>query len=208
MTPRRSDPLRASANHVIRKFSMASITSNFSSSKRSASYTSITQSRGKEDMPPPKSRASGRESNRSTHSSKPKRPPLVNFHNTPEAFLPTDFELQDPATKRKKSALRTLTMTMERPFSPLLGHDLKQSGLRRAQSVRDASEAKRPANIVPPIGSMEDKPPSPVYSLVQERPKTPAMMQTLQPSVETTPVTGVFTKTPKKSKSKLLRLFR
>ena len=203
MTPRRSDPIRASANHVIRKFSMASITSNFSSSKRTASYTSISQSR-KEDMPPPKTKNVYRDHRGG--NSKPNRPPLVDFHNAPEAFLPADFELQDPASKRKKSAFRTFTMTMERPFSPLLGNDPKSSGLRRAQSVRNLSETLH----APPVGLEEQKPPTPVYSVVQERAKTPAKLQTPLPSDETIGAGGCASaKTPKKSKSKskLLWLF-
>lgn len=203
MTPRRSDPLRASANHVIRKFSMASITSNFSSSKRSGSYTSIAQSRGKEDMPPPKSKPATRDYR--ARSGRANRPPLVDFHTAPEAFLPADFELQDSVTKRKKSALRTFTMTMERPFSPLLGNDAKSSGLRRAQSVRDVANAHTAA----PVSDLkEDRPPTPMYSVVQERVKTPAKTPTLQPSDETVSAVGP-SKTPRKSKSKnkLLRLF-
>lgn len=204
MVPRLSDPIRASANHVIRKFSMASITSNFSSSKRSASYTSVSQSR-KEDMPPPKVKGTCQEHRSATHRSN--RPPLVNFHNDPDAFLPADFELRDPATKRKKSsALRTLTMTMERPFSPLLGNDSKASALRRAQSVREIRDA-RPA---PEVEVSAAKPATPVYSVVQDRPKTPAIPQTLRrgdgiASAQDAPAA----KTPRKSKSKnkLLRLF-
>ena len=211
MTPRRSDPLRAGANHVIRKFSMASITSNFSSSKRTASYTSISQSRGKEDMPPPSKITKSMGSRENHRNAKPTRPPLVDFHNAPEAFLPTDFELQDPAAKRKKSALRTFTMTMERPFSPLLGNESKPSGLRRAQSVRDVGEVIRPP--APTVQLEEEKPPTPVYSVVQERAKTPAKVQTPQPSDENMDsagaASGMAAKTPRKSKSKskLLRLF-
>ena len=200
MQPRLSDPLRASANHVIRKFSMASITSNFSSSKRTASYTSIATCR-KEDMPPPKTK----NPNRERGYTKPSRPPLVDFHNAPEAFLPADFELQDPTTKRKKSALRTFTMTMERPFSPLLGSDSKATTLRRAQSVKDVNAG--PALPLPQ--RKEDKAPTPIYSVVQDRPKTPAKMYTPQPTDESTASNEVPTKTPRKSKSKnkLLRLF-
>jgi hypothetical protein len=203
MTPRRSDPFRASANHVIRKFSMASITSNFSSSKRSGSYTSIAQSRGKEDTPAPKSKPATRDYR--ARSARTKRPPLVDFHTTPEAFLPADFELRDPATKRKKSALRTFTMTMERPFSPLLGNDAKSSGVRRVQSVQDVANTSTP---VPPGGAKEDKPPTPMYSVVQGSAKTPAKTPTLQANDETVSTAGA-SKTPRKSKSKnkLLRLF-
>lgn len=201
MQARLSDPIRASANHVIRKFSMASITSNFTSSKRSASYANIAASR-KEDMPPPKAKTSAR--NRAPPKSP--RPPLVDFHNAPEAFLPADFELKDPATKRKQSILRTFTLTMERPFSPLLGNDGKTPGLRRALSTRDINE--RPSTPLPDL--KETMSATPVYSVVQERPKTPAKLEIWKPSAENAAAAQqTLGKTPRKSKSKskLLRLF-
>jgi hypothetical protein len=208
---RRSDPIRAGANHVIRKFSMASITSNFSSSKRTASYTSMSSWR-KEDMPPPRNRgSSGRVG--SAMSSRQSRPPLVNFHTAPDAFLPADFEIQNPsANKRKRSALRTFTLTMERPFTPLLGNENKQSSLRRAQSVRDVVDdhARPIPSPAPPSRAETHRPATPMYSVVQERSKTPAMVHVKDESQET--VMGgeskiMVGKTPRKSKSRLLRLF-
>jgi hypothetical protein len=207
---RRSDPIRASANHVIRKFSMASITSNFSSSKRTGSYTSMSSWR-KEDMPPPRHRGgSGRGG--SSMSSRQSRPPLVNFHTAPDAFLPADFEISHPAKERKRSALRTFTMTMERPFTPLLGNESKQSGLRRAQSVRDGTEDGRrplmspvPPPVAPPPSRAEgQRAATPVYSVVQERARTPAMGQAGREEGQEVDNRG---KTPRKSKSRLLRLF-
>lgn len=200
MQPRRSDPIRASANHVIRKFSMASITSNFSSSKRSGSHTSISGSR-EENMPPPRLKGSVRDRG----DKRAYRPPLVDFHSAPEAFLPADFELQGPSTTRKKSALRTLTMTMERPFSPLLGNDSKESSLRRAQSVREVS--LRPP--VPKAESTAKRPATPLYTVVQDRAKVPTRSQKMQPSEETVADVVATSKTPKKSKSKnkIMRMF-
>lgn len=149
MTIGRSEQIRGSAKHVIRKFSMASITSNFSSSKRSASYTSIAGSRsGKEELAPlstnPKSSASS-----SSRSSSTKHSVAQNRHGSekpPPArlplseLLPADFELP---SRGKRSALRAFTMTMERPFSPLLtpseNRPSSSSGVRRSQSVRDVS---------------------------------------------------------------------
>lgn len=171
MTIGRSEQIRGSANHVIRKFSMASITSNFSSSKRSASYTSIAGSRcGKEDFPPlpthrhPPSSTSGSSSTSNSNinisMSKSKYPSSKSRHHTsmkpPPArlplsdLLPADFDLQDKFPSRhgggKRSALRAFTMTMERPFSPLLASTGTASGnrpcsvasLRRTQSVTSA----------------------------------------------------------------------
>lgn len=154
MTIGRSEQIRGSANHVMRKFSMASITSNFSS-KRSASYTSIAGSRsGKEDIPPlphqpcPSSSVSsssgssssgsrhyGSKAKRGYNKPKPARLPLADL-------LPADFDLQDHFPSRgKRNAFRAFTMTMERPFSPLLTTTEERpssgAGLRRSQSVKD-----------------------------------------------------------------------
>lgn len=154
MTINRSEQIRGSANHVIRKFSMASITSNFSSSKRSASYTSIANSRcGKEDYPPlPHAHSStsgssgglgdkfARSKSRQRGSMKPPpaRLPLADL-------LPADFDLQNHPARAKRIMSRAFTMTMERPFSPLLAtaenRPMSVASLRRTQSVRDASAA-------------------------------------------------------------------
>ncbi|SMR50725.1 unnamed protein product [Zymoseptoria tritici ST99CH_1E4] len=211
---RRSDPIRAGANHVIRKFSMASITSNFSSSKRTGSYTSMSSWR-KEDMPPPRNRGeSGREG--SSMSSRQSRPPLIDFHTAPDAFLPADFEIGRPSKdKRKRSALRTFTMTMERPFTPLLGNENKQSGLKRAQSVKDVvdDQARPGPSPIQAKRREEKRVGTPVYSVVQERARTPAMLHVKDESLEMGMGVGeasngaVAGKAPRKSKSRLLRLF-
>lgn len=202
---RRTDPLRAGANHVIRKFSMASITSNFSSSKRTGSHTSISSWR-RDDMPPLRSRASGRENGSSSVSSRQSKP-LVNFHTAPDAFLPADFDITGGPSKKKRSALRTFTMTIERPFTPLMGSENVQSGVRRAESVRDAvvDAFSRPSWSPAPQHAKEVK--QPVYSVVQERAKTPASLHVKGGSEETVvgdPPRGG----PRKSKSRLFgRLF-
>jgi len=202
MQPRLSDPIRASANHVIRKFSMASITSNFTSSKRSASYTSVAGAK-KEDMPPPKPRTLVRGTAAYSKASCPPPRP-VDFHNAPEAFLPADFELKESGAKRKRSALRAMTLTMERPFSPLTGNDAGPFGLRRAQSVKDAKVSEPPLAVP----GQNDKAPAPVYSIAPARPKTPARCEPIVGSEGDEEVVMVG-KTPRKSKSRsrLLRLF-
>ena len=101
MTPRRAEnPIRASANSVMRKLSMASIASNFS--KRSPSYSSLGHNRSEESF-----RTTGRSSqqggkNHATHVDKRPCPTVVDFHNSPAAFLPTDFELQDRPSDRHR----------------------------------------------------------------------------------------------------------
>lgn len=207
---RRSDPIRAGANHVIRKFSMATITSNFSSSKRTPSYTSVSSWR-KEDIAPSRATKSSRHDSFTTTSSRNTRPvPAVSFHTNPEGFLPADFELPRAAGTKKKSTLRTFTMTMERPFSPLLGNEAnsKQPTLRRAQSVRDIVDdpprpAPSPASPHPPPQAKAIAIAEPVFSIVQERPQTPASLRTKMKNDGD----AVPAKTPRKSKSRLLRLF-
>lgn len=205
MTVGRSEQIRGSANHVIRKFSMASITSNFSSSKRSASNTSIAGSRsGKEDIPPlplqsyPSSSVSSSSGSRH-YNSKPKRGymkpqparlPLADL-------LPADFDLQDQFPARgKRNAFRAFTMTMERPFSPLLtateNRPSSGTGLRRTQSVRDASV--RDASVTGSEAGSSDK------TVVVGKPVDAKNVPPTQSAEGQDP--------PKKSKNKFMRLLR
>ncbi|KAL1630520.1 hypothetical protein SLS56_004794 [Neofusicoccum ribis] len=103
MGPRRGDnPIRASANSVMRKLSMASITSNFSRrsdfSKRSGSYASLSQLRREEagrSRPRRKTPTSAMRRSVSVPGIK------VDFHSAPTAFLPADFELVTPLNDSK-----------------------------------------------------------------------------------------------------------
>ncbi|EKG18351.1 hypothetical protein MPH_04352 [Macrophomina phaseolina MS6] len=103
MGPRRADnPIRASANSVMRKLSMASITSNFSRrsdfSKRSGSFASLSQLRREEggrSRPRRKTPPSAIRKSVSAPGIK------VDFHSAPGAFLPADFELVTPLNGNK-----------------------------------------------------------------------------------------------------------
>ncbi|OQO11938.1 hypothetical protein B0A48_03665 [Cryoendolithus antarcticus] len=197
MTVRRSEQLRGSANNVIRKFSMASITSNFSS-KRSASYTSMSGYPGslrKKDMPPPHLLSKARP------APKPARMPLSDL-------LPADFDLQNEREKKGgvRRGFRALTMTMERPFSPLLAGDGRGNSLRRAKSVQEdvagvaetcakARLAQVPARAKTPVGGLK-------------RMELPALPVDSEESRVKDGGIEVI-KSPKKSKSKrLLQLLR
>lgn len=100
--PNRVENLRASANSVMRKMSMASITSNFS--RRSASVVS-NASQFTDD-----NRFSSHKSISSSRSKIPKpssgekqpTPKLVDFHNAPEQFLPEDFDLKHESESRRR----------------------------------------------------------------------------------------------------------
>ncbi|KAI5254041.1 hypothetical protein E4T42_02522 [Aureobasidium subglaciale] len=130
MGSRRTENIfKDTANDLLRKLSMASIASNFS--RRSMSYTSVHGHAPTEKLvkakPVPR-----------PDTFKPKRPPLVNFQNAPDAFLPEDFELQGPDSKHtRRLGLRTLTMT-DRPRSPFFFTENKAPEVKRAKSTTQA----------------------------------------------------------------------
>ncbi|CAO2657836.1 Nn.00g070960.m01.CDS01 [Neocucurbitaria sp. VM-36] len=100
--------IRASANSVMRKLSMASIASNFS--RRSPSFSSVSNTRSEDSF---RSRTHKKsQGNLRARSAMDRRPTqaVVDFHNAPAAFLPTDFELQDtrPSSRRRRLANRTV----------------------------------------------------------------------------------------------------
>ena len=86
---RTENPIRAGANHVMRKLSMASIASNFS--KRSASFTSLSQSSRTEEHAPSSRRPRTPTMKGRCAVMKHRRADVVSFQTTPAAFLPPDF---------------------------------------------------------------------------------------------------------------------
>jgi hypothetical protein len=95
---------RASANSVMRKLSMASIASNFS--RRSPSFSSASNTRSEDSYGSRNKVHKMSHSNLRTQSATERRPvpAVVDFHNAPAAFLPTDFELEDtrPCSRRRR----------------------------------------------------------------------------------------------------------
>lgn len=119
---RPENPIRASANSVMRKLSMASIASNFS--KRSTSYASVSTASSRTmtgssiDESPyvPNENRRFRSGTNSASRMCPKEwnedrhvagAPRVDFHNAPSAFLPEDFELKP----QQKQSAKCHTMT-------------------------------------------------------------------------------------------------
>lgn len=104
---RTENQIRASANSVMRKLSMASIASNFS--RRSPSFSSVSNTRSEDSFGSRVHKMSqGNLRPRSATDRRP-APAVVDFHNAPAAFLPTDFELEDirPSSRRRRLANRT-----------------------------------------------------------------------------------------------------
>lgn len=130
MGARRSEhSIRETANDLMRKLSMASIASNFS--KRSMSFTGASG-------PYQANTKATKVKKTRPESVKPKRPPLINFQNAPDAFLPEDFELQDSRSRPCRGLnLRTLTMNgYDRPRSPFFfSQENKPPEMEGAKSV-------------------------------------------------------------------------
>lgn len=127
MVSRRPDnPIRASANSVMRKLSMASIASNFT--KRSASFASFSHHRMNETSIIPPNPVPPLPSTRPKRTlvkrPNPSHGALVDFHSAPNAFLPEDFELKPPSLdhRRRRRANRAVTserLTTTRPMTPI-----------------------------------------------------------------------------------------
>ncbi|KAK8180952.1 hypothetical protein BC567DRAFT_241687 [Phyllosticta citribraziliensis] len=185
-TRRAENPIRASANSVMRKLSMASIASNFSS-KRSGSYNSLSQLR-KDD--PWKSRRRSPSGTLSKPAS-PAPPCIkVDFHSAPEQFLPADFELVTPNNRTRRTGHvaeresdrivgpgtlpRGMSLSPSPRPSPHSGLSKKISmpslGQARTPSTRDASRETRLRRKL----SMPTLPSSPLPANGYERPATAA----------------------------------
>ena len=98
--------IRASANSVMRKLSMASIASNFS--RRSPSFSSISNTRSEDSNSSRTHKTSHGNLRGHGIASRRPAPAVVDFHNAPAAFLPNDFELPDtrPSSRRRRLANR------------------------------------------------------------------------------------------------------
>ena len=98
--------IRASANSVMRKLSMASIASNFS--RHSPSFSSTSNTRSEDSYGSRAHRRSHGSSRVGPVSDRRPAPTIVDFHTAPAAFLPTDFELRDvrPTNRRRRLANR------------------------------------------------------------------------------------------------------
>ncbi len=100
--------IRASANSVMRKLSMASIASNFS--RRSPSLSSASNTKSEDSFGSRIHKTSQGNLDSRSMTDRRNGPTVVDFHNAPTAFLPADFELHDtrPLSRRRRLANRTL----------------------------------------------------------------------------------------------------
>ncbi|KAH9863818.1 hypothetical protein J1614_009750 [Plenodomus biglobosus] len=98
--------IRASANSVMRKLSMASLASNFS--RRSPSFSSVSNGRSEDSYGSRVQKKSQANLRPQSAVERQSTPTVVDFHTAPAAFLPTDFELEDvrPTSRRRRLANR------------------------------------------------------------------------------------------------------
>jgi hypothetical protein len=113
--------IRASANSVMRKLSMASIASNFS--RRSPSLSNTSNTRSEDSFGSRVHKMSHGNLRAQSATDRRPAPAVVDFHNAPAAFLPTDFELEDtrPSSRRRRLANRAMgaeRVPSEKPAQP------------------------------------------------------------------------------------------
>jgi hypothetical protein len=195
---RPENTIRASANSVMRKLSMASIASNFS--KRSASFSGPNTER-QEEFRAPSQHAFYNAAARSRRLEKRRsRAAVVDFHTAPTAFLPEDFELKKRTLTVRGQNFMRRAMTMEGYRTPpQVQIPLPRVSLshRRAASASLSTDLKAPAPT--PLQSEDSG-----YSS-GERPAT--TMQIRQPTQSSPPPAQMLSaKGPPKVKSKLFKL--
>lgn len=205
MVSRRPDnPIRASANSVMRKLSMASIASNFS--KRSASFASFSHHRLNETsiippnpLPP---LASTRPKRTLVKRPCPNPGRLVDFHNAPNAFLPEDFELKPPSldSRRRRRANRAATSERSmtaRPMTPIrmfLEKSQETTKVSRVSTIIESPPAAR--QMSPPETSTGPSMATVVHTPVKEEVSSPPNSR-----AHHTPIKG-----PTKARSILFKL--
>lgn len=206
MMMRRTENLvKASANSVMRKLSMASIASNFS--KRSASFNGLNGNNNyrPDELRTPSQRAFYHTSSRSRKMEKRRSARAVttrvDFHTAPSAFLPEDFELKKPSlTQRRQKLVRA--MTMETPKTPPV-FTIPSTRVLPGQN-QSAPETQIPYIQEP---SVQHKSEDSGYSSV-DRPRAASSMQ-VRPTQESSsphPSSLSAAKGPVKAKSLLFKL--
>lgn len=162
------NPFKASANHMMRKLSMASLSSSFS--KRTSTFISNSRPPRPDSRSRPRtpiefamdisrrrsSRSPLKQSAKPVQTSKPASVnsypsgPAVNFHENPDKFLPPDFELKDPRLikpPRKKLTVRTMTdhgIEVAPPDKKKSYHRLQRSLSAKMPGMKEVAERFRP----------------------------------------------------------------
>ena len=202
--------IRASANSVMRKLSMASIASNFS--RRSPSFSSVSNTRSEDSYGSRVHKMS--HSNLRTQSAAERRPApaVVDFHNAPAAFLPTDFELQDtrPCSRRRRLGNRAVEVDR----SSEKGSTVKPKKVRRLSThIINLPRSESPARVANRTTSRESdatvlraREPSTSVNQRKGMERHPRSRERSRSSVETSPAVPP-SRTFLKSKSRIFKFW-
>jgi hypothetical protein len=171
------NPIRASANHVMRKLSIASMTSMNSIastfSKRSVSHhtaavANTTPPSWQTPSTPVVDDGYTSSSEQSIATTRPKtvtekRKPVVDFHNTPKAFLPEDFglDIQPRQRARKLSARLSMMIETENSEDSVLSRPSRPHTAASHKSSKENVTVQQPP--LPKVETVEVLPPSPCF---------------------------------------------
>jgi len=196
-TGRMENAIRASANSVMRKMSMASIASNFS--RRSASLVS-NASQVAEDTVSASQKLLGTSHTKfvrhPSNRGKPMSPKLVDFHNAPEQFLPEDFDLKQEGEGNRRMFFPRAGLagpsSKPPPFTPNHGEN------RHSLHWHSVTENPSPSQLPGPLDGTSER------KIANEASKTKAAAADSSPSRtrSATTLRGQI-KRPFKSKSRL-----
>jgi hypothetical protein len=175
---RTENAIRASANSVMRKLSMVSVTSTFS---RQPS----TRARQEEDSIPPAGDGLGTSRSTVKPVDSPKRPTMVDFHTAPNTFLSEDLGLKAQTAQRPRKLQRRVSMG---------------TGLIPPASAKGTASRKSEAPPLPCIGTA-------MSGTLDGSPITSSCDGTINASRYAESAKVSITKKPTKSKSRLFRMF-
>jgi hypothetical protein len=208
---RMENQIRASANSVMRKLSMASIASNFS--RRSPSLSNASNSRSDDSC---KSRVrkvpQGTVRSQSAAERRPV-PAVVDFHNAPAAFLPTDFEVENPRPSSRPRRLTNCARGTGTPVEKSIQVKPKKVGrlsshmisIPRSESARRLAQRTAPHELA--AKTLRPVPPRVDAEIGMENKKLKVGQMKVRESKSGSPCTTPSRKFLK-SKNRILNLFR
>ena len=189
--------IRASANSVMRKLSMASIASNFSSSKRTGSFSGQICQRAEIGRTPSPRNLYNSAARSKRLEKRRSRAAVVDFHSAPNAFLPEDFELKKPTLTMRGQNFMRRAMTMEGSRAPpQISLPAVVREHKRSVSMSATTGLNPP--VPAPLSKMESE--------ADKEPTTRTLQMRLTENASPQP-TMVTTKPPVKVKSRLFKMF-
>lgn len=200
MAPSRPEnSIRASANSVMRKLSMASIASNLT--RMSSSQKRMNRPRSDDVFTVRRKTYASRGRKTSLPSTmRLGEPKIVDFHTAPQAFLPTDFEINHQTIRRaRRASIRTANSDLGRPHPRRMS--ISSTFMQRTKhwtELSNTNEERKPILSIPLQGNS-------ILDLADvQRERVP-----MSSGVNRTHALhhGSFTKRLAKQRSRLLKIF-